>query len=71
MSKPKNPLAFPRPGFDTPAGYEDGMSQRDYFAGQALAGINVFELVGWGDAEVAERVYDLAEAMMAERERRQ
>ncbi|MFZ5701166.1 MAG: hypothetical protein ACOY4P_07415 [Pseudomonadota bacterium] len=44
---------------------------RDHFAGQALAGTNPFELSGWGDAEIAERFYQIADAMLAERERRQ
>lgn len=37
MSGPENPFAFPAPDDDRPSdGY--GMTLRDYFAGQALAG---------------------------------
>jgi len=35
----ENEPAFPRPGFDNPAGMQDGMSLRDWFAGQAIGAI--------------------------------
>lgn len=69
----KNPLAFPRPGFDTPAGYEDGMTLRDWFAGQALVGMASIALddgdmlMGWAD--MAKASYSAADAMLAEREK--
>lgn len=34
--KPENPPAFPRPGFEQPAGLQDGMTLRDYFAAAAF-----------------------------------
>jgi hypothetical protein len=67
--------AFPVPGFVNGNGNEMypeyGMSLRDWFAGQALAGImgdagmrpsGVHEF-----AHLAERLYQLADAMLAER----
>ncbi|MFZ5666918.1 MAG: hypothetical protein ACOY7L_17030 [Pseudomonadota bacterium] len=65
--KPSNPQALPTG--DHVNGGHDGMALRDWFAGQALAGTNPFELSGWGDAEIAERFYQIADAMLAERER--
>jgi hypothetical protein len=52
-------------------GYEGGMTLRDYFAGQALAGV----LVAWhpseGEAEKwATNAYAVADAMLAAREAR-
>jgi len=71
MDKPNNPQAFPfAADYGHPAAC-GGMTLRDWFAGQALAGTNPFELSGWGDAEIAERFYQIADAMLAERERRQ
>jgi hypothetical protein len=63
--KPENPPAFPRTD-DAWWGGEQGMTLRDYFAGQALVGalINNF----WDDAErMASRSYQLADAMLKER----
>jgi hypothetical protein len=54
-------------------GYTPGMSLRDWFAGQALAGITCTEDVGIApeDAEaVAKTAYALANAMIAAREPR-
>jgi hypothetical protein len=70
-----NPAAFPLPGYneDGPGGYpaEPGMSLRDWFAGQALAG---FCSVCMGDGEplmgakdTARAAYNYADAMLAER----
>lgn len=74
--KPRNPLAFPRPGFETPAGYEDGMTLRDWFAGQVasgyLAGVIIDGDLGCALAEpevLAARFGRIADAMLAERER--
>lgn len=47
----------------------DGMSLRDWFAGQALASMDTD---GWtliGMQSIAQRAYDLADAMIAEREK--
>lgn len=64
-----NPPAFPRPGFDQPAGMEDGMSLKDWFAGQALAGI-VANNNAVTASTAASWSYDFASAMLAERKRR-
>ena len=49
-------------------GYQSGMTLRDYFAGQALAGICAAR--GEGTHEfLAEWAYGIAEAMLAEREK--
>lgn len=42
-----------------------GMSIRDWFAGQALAGAAVAE--GWSAGTAATRAYAMADAMLAER----
>ena len=64
--------AFPRAGFDGPEGAGEpiaGMSLRDWFAGQALAGW----LASFGPGEavkaesVAEFSYEIADAMLAAR----
>jgi hypothetical protein len=73
--------AFPRPiGFNGLTNHEEhevsdaqgGMTLRDYFAAQALTGVvSVLAFarqdIVWPD--VAERCYELADAMLAERER--
>jgi len=67
----QNPLAFPRPGFATPAGYEDGMTLRDWFAGQALVGLlssGKWYNDGTGFEElIATHAANIADAMLAER----
>lgn len=65
--------AFPRPYFEHPTNGEhslaqEGMSLRDYFAGQALGGIIASE----GESRipsdiVAKRAYELADAMLTAR----
>ena len=72
----ENPPAFPRPGFEQPAGLQDGMTLRDYFAGQALAGLcanhGFINSASWDaapNAVIASRAYSLADAMLAEREK--
>jgi hypothetical protein len=79
MSAPENPAAFPSldaQAFQT-ATVDPGMSLRDWFAGQALAGdfasqseeIGEFRN-GLPDEEIAARVetfYRFADAMLAER----
>ena len=69
--KPSNPPAFACASND---GHQSGMTLRDYFAGQALAG----ELASqgsdtgeWPDNhadDLAKRCYFLADAMLKERE---
>lgn len=64
----KNPLAFPRPGFDNPAGYEDGMTLRDWFAGQALISLpNIGCGADLDIQDTAAAAYQIADAMLAER----
>lgn len=57
--------AFPHN--DDGFGSGPGMSLRDYFAGQALAAMTNPMIVG-SPAKTAERVYVMADAMLAERE---
>lgn len=66
-----NPQAFPVPGnFAEPDKDEDrGMSLRDYFAGQALAGIISSQLKDNVTAQmIAIACYDQADAMLKARE---
>ena len=81
MSVPENPAAFPCVGFGPAAAYhlQEGMSLRDWFAGQALAGYTscldlqmaaakVAKEAGRPvEAEIAEAAYSFADAMLAER----
>lgn len=61
--------AFPNSGFS-------GMTLRDWFAGQALSGFSgindPYDSAGefsWDPWEIARRCYDIADAMIAEKER--
>lgn len=69
MGATHNPNAFPNIGNSTwnlqPA---EGMSLRDWFAGQAMASTDTFQLEGWSLSEIAEHYYRLADAMLAARE---
>lgn len=72
MSGPENPPAFPS-GWPE-AGYEPGygMTQRDWFAGQALAGLLAnpvsFGAIMQGDPDAISRACGtFADAMLAER----
>ena len=47
----------------------DGMSLRDYFAGQALAGLLAFPGKDFPSSVIALGAYDVADAMLAEREK--
>lgn len=68
MTKKNGGPAFPRPVTEWNAG-QPGMTLRDWFAGQALAGI----MAGWpaneriSEARAAEISYHAADAMIAER----
>lgn len=67
-----NPPAFARPhstGIDEYCSDQTGMSLLDYFAGQALSIRSVFEHLD-GSEEFAKAAYDIAEAMLVEREKR-
>ena len=61
--------AFPRSGNDDCTS-ELGMTLRDYFAGQALAGMMARkDSDGWTNREVADDCYLYAESMLATRKR--
>ena len=65
MSGVENPPAFPT---ETATGYLLGMTLRDYFAGQALAGAmaaTAYEGVEWSG--IARECYAIADAMLAAR----
>ncbi|WP_020372144.1 hypothetical protein [Rhizorhabdus wittichii] len=66
MSKPENPRAFPSAAIDDQFG---GMTMRDWFAGQALAGMVGHPKVTAASLGIhaAKRCYELADAMLAER----
>lgn len=76
MSLPKdNPSAFPRPFSTTGTAYDfvqsveeqDGMSLRDWFAGQALAAVITSAAAATGPKTLSVRAYMIADAMLAER----
>ena len=48
---------------------QEGMTLLDYFAGQALAGFWADPTVEMSQEDIAESVYNMAEAMLAERGR--
>lgn len=67
--------AFPRAGFYAASGYDNdpaaGMSLRDWFAGHALAGLLARDFGSTNEGqlqEIAEKAYDLADAMLTDRE---
>ena len=66
--------AFPRPTNDTMVDADEfayeGMSLLDYFAGHALAGLLAMAKQKQSFAEFSDDAYDMAEAMLKERERR-
>ena len=64
MSEPKNPPAFPM-GDPTNGGY-DGMTLRDWFAGQALAGL-LAHASGEDPFKSPAMAFTLADAMLAAR----
>ena len=60
--------AFPVPN-DANVNGQQGMTLRDYFAGQALAGMWTQPAAanGWSDGQIAEWAYASADAMIEER----
>jgi hypothetical protein len=58
------PIAFP----ENCEGWEDGMTLRDYFAGQALAGIAADHTLDIPYRHMAERAYYIADAMIEVRD---
>ena len=81
MSRSDGGPAFPRPHSETgnyahtsPQAAQGGMTLRDYFAGQALAGMLADGVPTTGTAEAqlfwARHAYSLADAMLEARETR-
>jgi len=66
--------AFPRAGSEIAYGQQDGMTLRDWFAGQALKGLMVrsWDVDGRGDAAVITQwgisAYAVADAMLSARD---
>jgi len=73
MSKPDGGPAFSRAGWNGGGGQQAGMSLRDWFAGQALVGMtSCYEqwyTASNGHGWLARHSYQIADAMLAERER--
>lgn len=61
--------AFPVAGDSLDDGYVEGMTLRDWFAGQALAGLMAMQSSSVDPSSTAKRCFTLADAMLAERER--
>lgn len=64
MSAPENPFAF---ACVTEQHLQEGMTLRDYFAGQALAGMLADYQCNPQPAEAAQVAYGYADAMLADR----
>jgi hypothetical protein len=62
IERPDNPPAFPREGYN-----QLGMTLRDWFAGQALAGLCVTFCDGETYKHVSQTAYRHADAMLAAR----
>jgi hypothetical protein len=56
--------AFPRHGYNS----NDGMTLRDWFAGQALAGLASYVTKGATFDDIAKDAYAIADAMLRARE---
>ena len=67
----KNQMAFPVGFHDPVAGtyYEPGMSLRDWLAGQAVLRTVPNHAIGPEADQIAKYAYEIADAMMKERER--
>jgi hypothetical protein len=73
MTEDLDIMAFPTAVPQDWAMMQDGMSLRDWFAGQALAGImahrNLPPLHGVYDQNIVHRAYDIAQDMLVERKK--
>lgn len=69
MSADTNIPAFPMVLPETWDSFQDGMTLRDWFAGQALAGMLADHTFDVPPNETAELSYKAAEAMLAERKK--
>ena len=66
--KPENPPAFATGNHEH--GGQEGMTLRDWFAGQALIAIHAYQGdIGETPSDTAEWCFDLADALLAEREK--
>lgn len=76
MNTDDNPSAFPNPE-DAWNSREWGLTMRDWFAGQAINGVVAHLGPGQGDsssgvpATIAEAAYEIADAMMEARKRKE
>jgi hypothetical protein len=72
MSAPINDggPAFPAPAYAANI-TDKGMTLRDYFAGQALAGALADPTCDLAPIELAKKIYEFADAMLAAREGKQ
>lgn len=52
----------------TCAGIHEGLSKRDWFAGQVLAGYGELYRTGWTPEQLAKQAYAIADAMLKTRE---
>jgi hypothetical protein len=71
MTKPANPYAYPGHTYEANghAIYQEGMTLRDHFAGQALVfiGSSNIQIFPINPIKIAEWAYEIADAMLAER----
>lgn len=69
MQSKNNPFAFPR---DNILDRNSGMTLRDWFAGQVANGMAAHSGTSgayYGPGDIAARAYEVADAMLAEREK--
>lgn len=66
--KPKNEFAFPQLEGDRLKWWGHGMTLRDYFAGRSLQGLLMAHGVVLRPQELSRLSYEIADAMLKERE---
>lgn len=64
-----NEPAFPAPPLGSQLGYGVGITIRDYFATRAMEGLLSYPGISTFPYKCAKRAYELADAMMKEREK--